>query len=125
MGAHGPGGGAPPPLHLTDPVASVVPLVPAWRVDRTFDYLIPEELVGKVRHGTLVRIPFGHRRVRGIVREVGVPAPADRELESIAGVVVDVPLAPPPLDEVLEWIAIRYTTPRGACSIVWCLHGCV
>jgi primosomal protein N' (replication factor Y) len=90
-----------------------VPLVPAWRVDRTFDYLIPEDLVPDVREGSLVRIPFGHRRVRGIVTAVGVPAAQDKELEAIAGVVVNVPVAPPPMTDLLDWIAIRYTTPRG------------
>ena len=115
MGANGSGGGSTPPLHLRKPasVASVVPLVPAWRVDRTFDYLIPEELAPKVREGTLVRIPFGHRKVRGIVTAAGVPRPEDMELETIAGIVVDVPLAPPPLNELLDWIAIRYAAPRG------------
>jgi primosomal protein N' (replication factor Y) len=113
LGVDGQGGGITPPLQLTERVASVVPLVPAWRVDRTFDYLIPEDLAPKIAAGTLVRIPFGHRRVRGIVVDADAARPADVELETIAGVVIDTPLAAPPLDELLDWIALRYATPRG------------
>ena len=113
LGVDGQGGGTTPPLQLTERVASVVPLVPAWRVDRTFDYLIPEDLAPKIAAGTLVRIPFGHRRVRGIVVDADAVRPADVELETIAGVVIDTPLAAPPLDELLDWIALRYATPRG------------
>jgi primosomal protein N' len=92
-------------------VASVIPLVPAWRVDRPFDYLVPEKLEGRISVGSLVRIPFGHRRVRGVVVALGESS--GEGLEEVAGVVVEVPIAPPPLLEVLEWMAERYTAPRG------------
>jgi primosomal protein N' (replication factor Y) len=42
-----------------------------------------------------------------------VPRPEGKELETIAGVVVDAPLAPPPMHELLDRIAIRYAAPRG------------
>jgi primosomal protein N' (replication factor Y) len=87
-----------------------VPLVPAWRVDKPFDYLVPPDM--DVRVGSVVGIPFGHRKVRGVVIALGESAD-DRELQEIARLVVPVPMAPAPLDELLEWIAVRYTTPRG------------
>lgn len=93
-------------------VASVVPLVPAWRVDRAFEYLVPDEIAGTISTGSLVRVPFGHRKVRGIVVSVGEQVP-ERELESVLKAIVDVPLAPHPLGALLEWVAERYTTPRG------------
>jgi primosomal protein N' (replication factor Y) (superfamily II helicase) len=92
--------------------AAVVPLVPAWRIDRAFDYLVPERLAGEVVVGTLVRVPFGGRRVRGVVTGVDAPA-GESELSSIADVVFPAPVAPPPQDRVLEWIADRYVAPRG------------
>ncbi|MEA2498644.1 MAG: hypothetical protein QOH26_1049, partial [Actinomycetota bacterium] len=93
-------------------VVSVVPLVPAWRVDKTFDYLVPEELAGSVQRGSLVRIPFGHRKVRGVV--VGrVDEPTSRDLEPIKAVVLPYPVAPPPLDALIEWLAARYVTTRA------------
>jgi primosomal protein N' (replication factor Y) (superfamily II helicase) len=93
-------------------VASVLPLVPAWRVDKTFDYSIPDKLVGKVAHGTLVRIPFGGRVVRGFVLGLTV-ATVDEDLEVLKGVVIATPLVVPPLDDVVAALATRYVVPRG------------
>lgn len=96
----------------TSTVASVWPLVPAWRVDRTFDYLVPAKLARKVEIGTLVRMPFGHRNVRGIVARVE-EHPDAPELEELKSIVIAHPLLRPPLDDLYTWLADRYTTPRG------------
>ena len=72
-------------------MAAIWPLVPAWRVDRTFDYLVPEKLTGTVEPGSLVRIPFGRRTVRGIVAGVserselseGDSGPALQDIRSV------------------------------------------
>lgn len=88
---------------------SVAPLVPAWRVDRPFDYLVPPVLRDKVKVGSLVRIPFGARRVRGIV--LGPATVADRPLQPLASVLLPVPVAPPPLDRLASWLAARYCVP--------------
>lgn len=97
----------------TDPtvtVAAVVPLVPAWRVDRTFDYLVPAGL--DVRAGSLVRVRFGNRSVRGVVTSVGIAHP-NRDLEPIGAVVFPVPVAPPPMTHVLSFVAARYVVPSA------------
>lgn len=96
----------------TRTIASVVPLVPAWRVDRTFDYLVPERLAGQIAAGTLVRVRFGGRRVRAVVVALEERAP-ERELDEIAAVVLPEPVAPPPHQLLLDWVARRYVTPRG------------
>lgn len=93
------------------PIASVIPLIPAWRVDRPFDYLVPDRSAGRIDIGSLVRIPFGHRRVRGIV--VAVREGLAEDLEEVTGLVLEAPIAPPPLPEVLDWMAERYSAPRG------------
>jgi primosomal protein N' (replication factor Y) len=97
------------------PVArvSVVPLVPAWRVDRTFTYSVPEKLSGKLSRGSLVRVPFGGRNVRAIV--VDTEAPDAPDLLDVAAAIVEQPLTPPPLDRLLERVAERYVTPRSIC----------
>lgn len=61
--------------------------------------------------GSLVRIPFGHRRVRGVVRSVELGPTTD--LAEVAGVVVEPSLAPGAIGELLDWIAERYAAPRG------------
>ncbi len=97
----------------TPRVVSVVPLIPAWGVDKAFDYSVPSKLEGKVSPGSLVRVPFGHRRVRAVVVGDGGDAPGDKDLQELISVVVDVPLVPPPMDRLFEWFALRYLVPRG------------
>ena len=80
-------------------------------MSRAFSYAVPEKMAGKVAIGSLVRVPFGGRRVRGIVIDV---ADGDTtELEELAGLVIPVPIVPPPMPELLDWIARRYLSPRG------------
>ncbi|MCA1708613.1 MAG: hypothetical protein LC808_37165, partial [Actinobacteria bacterium] len=93
-------------------VAAVLPLVGAWRVDRTFDYEVPDKLAARIALGTLVRIPFGGRVVRGFVLAVSDQVSTE-QLEVVKGVVIDVPLVAPPFDEVLAALARRYVVPRG------------
>lgn len=92
-------------------VASVIPLVPAWRVDRVFDYGVPAELTETVAPGVVVTVRFGNRNVRAVVRDV-MPGPTE-DLLDITRVVIGTPMAPPPMDELLEWVANRYATQRG------------
>lgn len=80
-------------------------------MSRPFSYALPENLEGKVEVGTLVRVPLGGRRVRGIVVEVG--SSTDETLEAVAGVVIRVPLARPPMIDLLDWMAARYLSPKG------------
>ena len=92
---------------------SVVPLVPAWRVDRAYTYSVPEKLAGSLHVGSLVRVPFGGRNVRAVV--VDDDAPEAPDLLDVKALVVDEPLTPPPLDALVRWVADRYVTPRSIC----------
>jgi primosomal protein N' (replication factor Y) len=94
---------------------SVVPLVPAWRVDRVYTYNVPEKLRGALRVGSLVRVPFGHRNVRAVV--VGDDPEDPPDLLDVKALIVEQPLTPPPLDRLLEWISERYVTPRSICLL--------
>lgn len=93
-------------------LAAVVVLVPAWSVDHTFDYLVPADLVGDCRAGMLVRVPFGGRKVRGIVVEVRRARP-ERELEEVTSVLLGDPVAPAPMPELYRWLAERYVVPQA------------
>ena len=92
-------------------VVSVVPLVPVWRVDRRFDYALPPKLKEMVKVGSLVRVPFGNRRIRAVVASLR-PAPRD-DLEEVVALVAGAPVAPGPLIELFEWLAQRYVAPLG------------
>jgi len=80
-------------------------------LSRTFSYAVPSKLAGKIDAGSLVRVPLGGRKVRGVV--VDVRDGTDDGLEEVAGLVIDVALARPPLTDLLDWLAERYVSPKG------------
>jgi primosomal protein N' (replication factor Y) (superfamily II helicase) len=92
--------------------ASVYPLVSARAVAREFTY----EVDADVAIGSIVSVPFGRSRARGIV--VGLQdAPPDgvetRPVEGVVGVV------PEPLVELALWLADYYgSTPARALALV-------
>lgn len=79
-------------------------------MDRAFDYTVPEDV--RVQIGSLVRVPFGSRRVRAVVVELTTKVP-ERELQPIAKLMLDEPVVRPPLDGLARWIAVRYGVPLG------------
>ena len=79
-------------------------------LDREFDYLIPPELVGAVRIGSIVRIPFGHRRARGFV--IGLADRSDYpNLKTIESVTTDLPLFDEQMLRLARWISDYYAAP--------------
>jgi len=92
--------------------ASVYPLVSARAVAREFTY----EVDDAVEVGSIVRVPFGRSRARGIV--VGLldeapPGVETRPVEAIVGAV------PEPLVQLALWMADYYgTTPARALALV-------
>lgn len=92
-------------------VARVLPDVVG--LDRTFDYLVPDQLSSRVQVGSIVRIPLHGRRVGGWVLEIdadGEPAPGAFELKAVTKVTG---LGPPPeLVDLAEWAAVRWAGRR-------------
>ena len=66
-------------------VIRVMPDVPA--VDRAFDYFASDELAASLRLGSMVRIPFGGRRVAGWVLAMDVEPPEGVALSNISKLV--------------------------------------
>ncbi len=85
-------------------VVRVLPDVPA--VDRPFDYLLPPRMDVGVRVGTMVRVPFHHRRVAGWVVEVDVHPPDGVALLEVTKVVGEGP--DPSVVELCRWAAWRW-----------------
>ena len=73
--------------------------------DRTFSYSIPESLT--VRPGHLVRVPFGARRLQGLVFELS-PVPQVPETRSILGVMGDEPILSKLRLDLARWISRYY-----------------
>jgi primosomal protein N' (replication factor Y) len=92
--------------------AEVYPLVTARAVARAFTYEVEPE----VGVGTIVRVPFGRSRARGIVTAVVDAPPAGVEARPIDGVVGELP---PALVELALWLADYYgSTPARALALV-------
>ncbi|MCU1426959.1 MAG: replication restart helicase PriA [Actinomycetia bacterium] len=92
-------------------VCRVVPDVTA--LERSFDYLVPDDIGASLRVGTIVRVPLHGRRVRAWVVEDGVEPETDpAKLLAVHSVVS----AGPPADVVAlaEWTARRWCGPRVA-----------
>jgi primosomal protein N' (replication factor Y) len=68
------------------------------------------------QRGVRVLVPFGGRKVIGVV--VGAPKPetaAPRGLKDVLDVLDEAPLVPPPLLDLAAWVAEHYLAPPGEC----------
>jgi primosomal protein N' (replication factor Y) (superfamily II helicase) len=96
-------------------IARVEPLTTTRRLSGPFDYLLPEEPVGV---GSVVKVPFGHQRLEGVV--VALTDATDVPQEKLVradGVRAD--SVPDDLVELALWMAGEYcSTPARALSLV-------
>ena len=82
-------------------------------LDRTFDYLIPGHLLGRIRPGMKVNVPFGKgRKPRPATVVRLIPRPERSDLKEIVDICDDVPEIPPQLARLGEWIADYYCCTR-------------
>ena len=81
---------------------------------RQFDYLLPNSLTREPVPGLRVRVPFGRRRVVGIVLEKPRhEAPGKHKYREIEAVLDDEPLLNAELMSLLRWVADYYQHPQG------------
>lgn len=97
----------------TPPRQTIAKVLVNLSLDRPFDYRIPDELVGKIRPGTHVRIPFGKGTGE---RGAYVVALADRSdfpgLKTIIGISGERPALSDALLRLADWMAEYYCCPR-------------
>ncbi len=96
-------------------IARVEPLTTTRRLSGPFDYLLPDE---PVAIGTVVRVPFGHQALDGVVVDVVETSevPADK---LVAPTAVRPDSVPADLVELALWMAAEYcSTPARALSLV-------
>jgi primosomal protein N' (replication factor Y) (superfamily II helicase) len=77
---------------------------------REFDYLVPDELRELVAEGSRVKVPFGHRKVLGVVTAVRDDSP-HTNLKAIDKVIGGRSLVTPRVLELARWIADYYCCP--------------
>ena len=68
-------------------IVEIIPETKTTRGEGVFSYVVPEELKGKITVGTIVIIPFGQRKIRGIVAKIHPsrlrPAEAEKSLPTL------------------------------------------
>src|SRR6186713_2586771 len=74
---------------------------------KEFDYAIPPELVGRVDVGSRVQVPFGPRKVLGVVTAVAEES-AQTRLKPILKVIGAQTLVTPKVLKLARWIADYY-----------------
>ncbi len=102
---------------MSSTIAKVEPLTTARALRGPFDYLLPARL-GVVEVGTVLEVPFGHRRILGVVVELAehsALAP-ERLAEPIAALAAG---APAELVRLGLWVAEQYcSTPARGLELV-------
>ena len=81
-------------------------------VQVSFSYGVPEGLPLPER-GVRVLVPFGARRVIGLV--TGPGKTSERELKDVIDVIDESPLLSPPLLDLAQWVSEHYLAPPGEC----------
>ena len=98
-------------------IAKVEPLTTARALRGPFDYRLPAEMEG-LEVGSIVRVPFGHRRVLGVVVELAESSelPPERLAEPLEALEAGVPAE---LVRLGLWIAREYcSTPSRGLELV-------
>ena len=91
-------------------VQVVVPLP----LDRAFTYRVPDALTEKAQVGCRVVVPFGSRRLSGLITARDTPAPAgDFQIKDVADVLDETPALNEELLRLTRWIADYYVCGHG------------
>jgi primosomal protein N' (replication factor Y) len=99
----------PNPERATDRAALVALPVP---VDRLFDYAVPADLDAAAQPGCRVMVPFGQRRLSGVIVERRLPVDPGR-LRSLQRVLDPEPVVSPSLIQILRDLAAEVFCPVG------------
>lgn len=101
---------AEPEEPISDVVAEIAVPVP---LDRPFTYSLPDALREGVVPGARVLVPFGGRRLLGVVLEVRARRETDQRLKNVVAIVDKDPVLPPELLSFLREVASYYLAPLG------------
>ena len=83
-------------------------------VDQTYTYRVPEALAADAAVGARVLVPFGNRRLTGVITGEGAPPETlDFEVKDVLDVLDDTPALPAGLLRLTRWIADYYVCTWG------------
>jgi primosomal protein N' (replication factor Y) len=85
-------------------------------LDQTFTYAIPQALVGRLQAGQLVTVPFGARKLQGIVMALSETTTVER-LKEVADIAAPLPVLSPAQLALARWLSAHYFTPLIECVL--------
>lgn len=96
-----------------DMIAKILPITKIVGENHTFDYLVPDEFSKSIQVGSLVSIPFGNRKIRGIVIEIIRDAPRSKyKIKNILSIDPNFVL-PQKYFDIAKWVANKYICSIG------------
>ena len=99
------------PCHMNGKYANIIVDISHEKLDKTFQYLIPEQLRGSLQPGALVYVPFGNgnRLIKGYVLEVTDHAEFPEErMKFLQKVITDDTLVESKLIQLAWWMKQNY-----------------
>lgn len=94
-------------LGIEQKYAEVIVDLPSRELDHPFAYQIPFHLASQVRIGSMVLVPFAHRREIGYVTGFTSQAPAT-PIETIEALLEEIPVFSSKMAQLCHWIADYY-----------------
>jgi len=93
--------------------AKIVPETKTSLKKQLFSYEIPPEHLSKIKKGSLVLIPFGKRKIKGIIVDISkkIPRQLQGEVKPIAGVVSSTPVIDENQLKLAYWLSQHYLCP--------------
>ena len=90
---------------------TIARVITGLSLDREFDYRIPPDLLGRLRVGHAVRIPFGRRRMEGFVTALSDHTDYPAALKPIEAITRPDPLFDDTMLRLARWMGHYYAAP--------------
>jgi primosomal protein N' (replication factor Y) len=101
-------------VDLTQPKPAVVQVAVGVPLRKLFSYRVPVDVAGRIDLGSRVAVPFGKRKLVGVVAQLGTTDDTDIEtLKELGGLVEPEPIFHPELFRFLAEAADYYMHPLG------------
>ena len=96
---------------MSEMYADIIPGISLEQLDKTFQYLVPEELKHSISPGSVVKVPFGGggRHITGFVVGLsGIPAIEPERIKPVAEVLTDNELPESRIIAIAAWMKDEY-----------------
>ena len=94
-------------MHKNNLFAQVLVELKSRKIDKTFTYLIPTNLIDKIKIGVRVLVPFGKQTLEGFVLNIDSNVDVDYELKEIIEVIDKEPVINEEMIELGKYISIK------------------